>query len=105
MRKINAVDTQVLADLLTKKFGPAYIPHKLSEECLELSIAIHKIKAITQGFTKVTPNLRDELSENLYEEIAHVKVFLALIETDLFGDHERVEAYMDERYQRLNAKL
>jgi NTP pyrophosphatase (non-canonical NTP hydrolase) len=105
MRKITSVDVPVLAGLLTKKFGPAYIPHKLSEECLELSIAIHKIKAITQGFTKVTPELRDELAENLYEEIAHVKVFLSLIESDLFGDPERIEAYMDERYGRLNAKL
>ena len=105
MREINEIDIPLLANLLTKKFGPAYIPHKLSEECLELSIAIHKIKAITQGFTQVTPELRDELAENLYEEIAHVKVFLSLIEGDLFGDEERIRMHIRERLQRLNKKL
>lgn len=105
MRQKSKVAVVELAGALTKRFGPGYIPHKLSEECSELAIAIHKLLALSKGYSFATEEQKKVIVANLFEEVAHVKVFINLLETDLYGNPEEVNKYMQERYKRLETKV
>lgn len=89
---------------LVDKFGPNYVPHKLSEECSELAVAIHKILAINLGFAPADVLEKQMRKVELCEEIAHVKVFIRLLEESFEVDRQLIGIHISDRYNRLELK-
>lgn len=93
-----------LKNALQYKFGKAYIPHKLCEEMSELTHALHKILGEHYKFRTLSSEERVELKASVFEEIAHVKIFLCLLEETFKSSQPVIDSYFDERFERLKTK-
>ena len=75
-------------------FGKDMQVDKIQEECMELALALHQLKCPTKN--------RVQMIENIYKELADVKIMM--VQAELIFDPDRINKYVDEKLKRCQDK-
>ncbi len=85
--------TQILKQILAK-FGRDSQLLKLQEEAIELALALNQINCVTKD--------RQEMEENLYGELADMKIMMA--QAEIIFDKEKIDGYVQAKLERFTKK-
>lgn len=89
---------------LLEKIGSAAMLEQTAEEASELSQACLKLARKIRR-NNPTPKTFDELEDNLFEEIADMKICLEELSESVYYDEEKVNVWIAKKKEKINDRF
>lgn len=91
--------------MLVDYIGAPAMLEQTAEECVELAHACLKYVRYLRGENKVHGRTLEDISENLHEEIADIKVCIDELEAGKIVSEELVESSLPRKIERMKKRL